>query len=247
MSEPFLDRLHDELRAAAWREIEGERRPQARRTVPLLRPLVAAAVVAAIVFAGVRALHADDAAVSPSRAHSAFESALTEHLNVLRRAPTSRDSVPGDVPRPLQGSPIPAVDYAGALRLADGVWAVPHGSQACLLRWKHGGGSLPCAAPPKVMGGGLFTVELRPKTIRVWGLLPDGAHDVTLTRSHGSPVSITLSDGNFYAASVPGNPRHLRFTGASGNRHTVEILPVLRGKRIPPGATTPNPTPTPAS
>ena len=74
------------------------------------------------------------------------------------------------------------------------------------------------------MGGGLFVLELRPRSTGVWGLLPDGAHDITLSRSHGRAVSVTLSQGNFYSARLAGQPRKLRFTGAHGKRHTVTIL-----------------------
>jgi hypothetical protein len=241
MSEPFLDRLHDELCAAAWREIEGGRRPRAWIALPLF-PLAAAAAIAAMVFTGVRALHADDTAVAPSRAHSAFASALTEHFSVLRRAPTARDAVPTNPPRPMASGSIRQADFAGALRLADGVWVMPSGSQACLLQWVNGRGSMGCSAPPTVVGGGLFVVEIRPKVTRVWGLLPNGAHDVSLTRSHGGAVSVALSQGNFYAVSVTGNPRYLRFTGASGKRHTVKILPPIKGELPVVG---PSATPTP--
>jgi hypothetical protein len=226
MNEPFLDRLHKELCAAAWREIDNKRRPRVLVGRPV-GPLTAAAVIAVIgviAFTAVRALPvADDAAVTPTRAHSAFVSSLTEHFTILRRAPTRRDAVPAHWSRPLNATGLHA-DFAGALLLADNVWVIPKGSQACLLAVPDGGGSVRCSAPPDVVGGGLFALELRPRSTDVWGLLPDGAHDITLSRSHGRPVPVTLSQGNFYSARVAGQPRKLHFTDALGKQHTVTIL-----------------------
>lgn len=232
MTEPFLDRLQTELCAAAWREIESERRP---RLILSPRALATGAVIAVIVVAGAWALRGlDDSADTPTRAHSAFAPALTAQFRVLRRAPAPRDAVPAESHLRLRGGMMPAADYAGGLRLADGVWAVPYGSRACLLTWHDGGGTIGCRVPDLVVGGRLFAVEPRPGFTRVRGLLPDGAHDISLTRSDGGVVSIGLSGGNLYSVRVAGEPRKLRFTSASGKRHTVTILAPPKPARATP-------------
>lgn len=236
----FLDDLGVELRAAAWRQANGMR-PRTRllrRGVVSLAVTLAALVVVAV---GVRAIsdvtrHSEVHATGSGSADGL--PALVNAFAVLRRPPGVSDAIPARWEPQLRmlagenGAPAPSQvpDFSAARRVAPDVsaWVVPAGGGVCLFEALGGGTAFGCTRTADVLEGRAFGIRrgagygLGANEVRVVGLLPDGATDVSLRLRDGTAEPVAVHS-NFYAVDAAAKPTELLWTDADGVRRSVSL------------------------
>jgi hypothetical protein len=240
----FLDDLGVELRAAAWRQANGVRRrtPLLRRGVVSLAVTLAALVVVAV---GVRAIsdvtrnsevHAPGSGSADGE--RSVVPALVNAFAVLRRPPGVSDAIPARWEPQLRllagenGAPAPSQvpDFSAARRVAPDVsaWVVPARGGVCLFEALGGGTAFGCTGTADVLEGRAFGIRrgagygLGANEVRVAGLLPDGATDVSLRLRDGTAEPVTVHS-NFYAVDAAAKPTELLWTDAEGVRRSVSL------------------------
>jgi hypothetical protein len=127
--------------------------------------------------------------------------------------------------------------YATSAGLA-GIYLVPARQHLCLLSTNHVSSN--CFPRDQVAPGSAASVicspYLRPGTIELAGIVPDGAHAVTVIRQHGERLRVPVFH-NVFVFDIPQRsaiPRAIEWR-AGGERHRIPPGIRLAEARLPCG------------